>query len=279
MFELNQVGLIDDIMKDNDIKECVAVTPANLNLYYVDSESSPLDKNGQKNFLSVLMKINYVVMTRPDLVPTVSFLCTRSGKANKDDLWKLQRLLRYMNLTRSRSLFISPASLDVLNVYCDASYAVHEDFRSQTGYILSFGSMHDLKSSDHGSFVACSSKKQRPVAKSSSEAELYSMNSAVDLALWLKQLLAELKIHLKEIQVFEDNKSTIAMIESGTMTKRSTHIGVRFFFIHDLITTGVLKVSYLPTDEQIADFFTKSLIGKKFRKFVHLLGIDNSSLK
>jgi len=182
-----------------------------------------------------------------------------------------------MNHTKSKSLFICPTSLDVLNVYCDASYAVHDDYRSHTGFVISLGDMHGSKKSG-GSFVTWSSKKQRPAAKSSSEAELYAINTAVDLSLWMKQLFMELKVPLKEIKVFEDNKSTIAMLESNTVTKRSAHIGVRFFFINDLIKNGIIEVLYLPTDDQIGDFFTKSLIGKKFYKFVDSLGIRNSTL-
>ena len=41
----------------------------------------------------------------------------------------------------------------------------------------------------------------------------------------------------------------------------------RYFFTKDRVGSGELLIMYCPTDEMIADFFTKPLQGKKFFKF------------
>ena len=49
--------------------------------------------------------------------------------------------------------------------------------------------------------------------------------------------------------------------------KRTKHINIRYFFITDRINKRELNVEYCPTDEMVADFFTKPLQGQKFTKF------------
>ena len=61
--------------------------------------------------------------------------------------------------------------------------------------------------------------------------------------------------------------STIRMAENGSSASRRTrHINVRYFFIKERIDSGEIRVSYLPTEEMIADLLTKPIQGKLFAK-------------
>ena len=42
------------------------------------------------------------------------------------------------------------------------------------------------------------------------------------------------------------------------------HVARRHFFVRDMVETLELEVPYVRTDDNIADFFTKPLKGKKF---------------
>ena len=56
--------------------------------------------------------------------------------------------------------------------------------------------------------------------------------------------------------------------------KGSKHIHVRYYFITDRIKNKEFKIMYCPTEEMIADFFTKPLQGAQFYKFRNaILGI------
>ena len=44
-------------------------------------------------------------------------------------------------------------------------------------------------------------------------------------------------------------------------------MNIRYFFITDQIQVGDIWVEYCPTDDMIADFFTKLLQGSKFIQF------------
>ena len=49
--------------------------------------------------------------------------------------------------------------------------------------------------------------------------------------------------------------------------KRLRHIDIRFFFIKDRIKKGDIHLLYCPTEDILADFFTKPLQGKVFTRF------------
>ena len=53
----------------------------------------------------------------------------------------------------------------------------------------------------------------------------------------------------------------------ASSSKQTRQINIRHFFITDRIQAGDLRVAYCPTDEMVADFFTKPLQGSKFTRF------------
>jgi hypothetical protein len=50
-------------------------------------------------------------------------------------------------------------------------------------------------------------------------------------------------------------------------SRRTRHINIRYFFVTDRIQSKELTVEYCPTEEMLADFFTKPLQGSSFRRF------------
>ena len=63
----------------------------------------------------------------------------------------------------------------------------------------------------------------------------------------------------------QDNQSTIALINKGRSSAESTrHINIRFFFVHDKVINGEIKLTYLETENMLTDIFTKPLTGKQF---------------
>ena len=60
---------------------------------------------------------------------------------------------------------------------------------------------------------------------------------------------------------------------------RSKHIEIKYYYIIDMVQRKVVHVQYLPTHEQIAYIFTKSLARMKFEYFCERLGlVENASL-
>lgn len=51
------------------------------------------------------------------------------------------------------------------------------------------------------------------------------------------------------------------------MNKRTRHIAVKFRFIHKLVKDKIVLINYCPSNEQLADIFTKPLNSVKFEMF------------
>ena len=86
---------------------------------------------------------------------------------------------------------------------------------------------------------------------------------------WTRNFLMEQGFNLKGNVVYQDNQSAILLEKNGTASssKRTIHINICFFFVRDRIKAGELTIEYCPTEDMVADFFTKPLQGQKFLKF------------
>jgi hypothetical protein len=67
----------------------------------------------------------------------------------------------------------------------------------------------------------------------------------------------------------QDNQSAMKMEKNGrnSCTGNSRHIHIRHFFIKDQVDAKHLEIVYCPTEEMLADYFTKPLQGRLFHKF------------
>lgn len=86
------------------------------------------------------------------------------------------------------------------------------------------------------------------------------MSEALKELLWLRSLLKSLGLEQEEeTELKVDNQATIALSKNPEFHKRSKHIGVRFHRIRQEQEAGNVIVTYIPTDEQVADLLTKEL--------------------
>ena len=114
-------------------------TPAADNLFKVDG-SKPLEKNQAELFHTTVAKALFLCKrARPDVQPTVAFLCTRVRQPNCGDWKKLLRLMKYLSGTKDMGLRLRADKTNNLKWYADAAFAVHPDFKSHTGATLSMG--------------------------------------------------------------------------------------------------------------------------------------------
>ena len=99
------------------------------------------------------------------------------------------------------------------------------------------------------------------------------MNAAVVAAkdaMHLSQMLFDLGITAKKqpLQIGEDNAACIAQAKSGIRhVKNAKHYQVKLRFLQQLVVDKDIDFVYCPTEQQLADFFTKPLVDGKFRYF------------
>jgi KUP system potassium uptake protein len=166
--------------------------------------------------------------------------------------------LEYIHGSLDEFRVIGADDLERMMTWVDASYAVHRDMKSHTGGVVSFGT---------GALMSKSSK-QKLNTKSSTEAELVGASDYLPHAIWAKKFLEGQGYKLKENLFYQDNQSAIRFQKNGRRScgPNSRHIDIRYFFIKDRLEIEDIEVQYCPTEQMLADFFTKPLQGKLFRQ-------------
>ncbi len=99
------------------------------------------------------------------------------------------------------------------------------------------------------------------------EAEYYSLAEAARELLWIKNFLYEIDQNQVKVQrIWQDNTTTIKLATSDDVSERSKHIECKFHFVKKLSAKGIIDVQHMPTDQMVADIFTKSLLEAVFKK-------------
>jgi len=247
-----------------------AVTPAASHLFKVNDNPELLEKDKAETFHRMVMQIQCLSQrARPDTRTAVSFLCKRTNNPDMDDWKKLTRVMRHLQHTLDLKLRLSSDGSGLVRWWVDASFAVHIDMRGHTGGTMSLGK---------GS-VCSTSSAQKLVTRSSTECELVGAHDVLPQAIWTTRFLEGQGQRVDSV-MFQDNMSTMHLEKNGraSSSKRTRHIALRHFFIKDCVDHGEIVIEHCPTEEMLADCFTKPLQGQLFCRLRDLImNIDPSS--
>ncbi len=161
-------NVIDGIIGDTHRS---ASTPAGENLFQVQDEDGQvkLDEKRTRCFHSTVVQLLSVTMRcRRDIQTAVAFLTTQVKGLDEDDWAKLRQVLKYLCGIVYLSLTLDASQLSLAHWWVNVSFAVHLDYRSHTGAVLSVGK---------GGLTSIS-KKQKLNTKSSTEAEVVGVDDA-----------------------------------------------------------------------------------------------------
>ncbi|GKB85645.1 hypothetical protein Tco_0957917 [Tanacetum coccineum] len=127
--------------------------------------------------------------------------------------------------------------------------------------------------------VSWSSKKQKCIAISSTEAEYIALSGCCAQILWMHSQLTDYGFQFNKIPQYCDNKSVIALCSNDVQHSRAKHIDVRYHFIKDQVKNGIVELYFVRTEYQLADIFTKPLPRERFNFLIKKLGMKNMSLE
>jgi hypothetical protein len=255
-------GYIIDLLQFCSNIEGTAETPATKDLFVVREAAEKLGRDDIENFHTLTAKLLYLSKrVRPDILTAIAFLARRVQSPDVDDQKKLFRVVRYIRGSQELGLRLKADSISIL-AYVDASYGVHSDMRSHTGAVIGLGKGP----------IYCKSSVQKLNSTSSTEAELIALSDSTTQVLWTRNFLLELGYDVGPATIYQDNQSTIKLVENGKSNSgRTRHIAIRYFFVANRIQTGEIKVEYMCTGNMIADILTKPLQGSLFRRLRALL--------
>ena len=102
------------------------------------------------------------------------------------------------------------------------------------------------------------------MARSSAEVEYRAMALAICELIWLRQLLQELRFGKYE-QIKLVNQAALHIASNPVFHEKTKHIEVDCHFIREKIASGCVAISFVNSNDQLADIFTKSLRGPRIK--------------
>ena len=82
--------------------------------------------------------------------------------------------------------------------------------------------------------------------------------------LWIKQQLEDYGVSKTKIPIKCDNTSVINLLKNLIQHSRTKHIEIRHHFLRDHVQNEDILLEFIPTEDQLADIFTKPLDLDKF---------------
>ncbi|MCO5612229.1 hypothetical protein L7F22_066492 [Adiantum nelumboides] len=124
------------------------------------------------------------------------------------------------------------------------------------------------------SCISWLSKKQPTVATSSCEAEYRAVFTVTVECVWLGRLMADLGVGQDTTNtIYTDSQSALAVVRSPIFHARIKHIEVHYHYVKERLSAGEVSLAYVPTQDNLADLFTKALSREKLEDFRKALGL------
>ncbi|KAJ0456360.1 putative RNA-directed DNA polymerase [Helianthus annuus] len=75
--------------------------------------------------------------------------------------------------------------------------------------------------------------------------------------------------------IFVDNEATINITKNPVQHSKTKHIEIRHHFTRDCYEKKLIRIDYIHTDDQRADFYTKPIDKTRFNYLLKLNGLKN----
>ena len=111
------------------------------------------------------------------------------------------------------------------------------------------------------------------MARSSAKAKYRAMALTICELIWLRHLLQELRFGKDEqMKLICDNQAALHIASNPVFHEMTKHIKVDCHFIREKITSGCMTTSFVNSNDQLANIFTKSLRGPRIKYICNKLG-------
>ena len=227
-----------------------SVLDASLSTPDITPDKKQLELN--KRYSSLVGSLLYAAtQTRPDVAYAVGMLSRVLSKPNESLIKHAERVLLY--LWRHKNIGLRYETTPTTpEGFSDASWEVRH---STSGWLVRW----------QQAVISFASKKQNSVATSSAEAELVALSDAAKDCIYFQKFSDELCPPApRPMTLACDNQAARDLAYNPEHHDRTKHIARRHFYVRETVENHDLRVPFVRSHENLADFFTKHLPNKTF---------------
>ena len=208
-----------------------------------------------KEFQSIIGCLMYsCTSVRPDIAFVVHRLCTCLTRPTPALVSEAKRVVSYLAMHSTIGITYDSVRTE-LSAYSDASW---EDRRSTSGWVV----LANLAALSWGS------RGQKCISLSSCESEIVALSEAAKDVVYHRKFdkgLNNITESVPPTDLYCDNTGARDLSYNPVHHDKTKHIARRHFFVRDMVEAFELRVPFVRTEDNIADFFTKPM--KSFRQF------------
>ena len=249
----------------SEAKPVATPVDSSVKLTKAEEDSETIDQGLYQSAVGCLLYLS--TWKRPDIAFAVSNVAKFCSNPSKEHWTAVKWILRYLVGTVDYGLcYKSGSQSDECVGYSDSDWAGDiNDRKSTSGYLFQL----------NGTAISWRSKKQSCVALSTAEAEYMALASAAQEAIWIQQVLSDMTSEpTKPVHINEDNQSAISMTKNPQYHGRAKHISIKYHFVREQVENAVVILKYCPSENMLADMFTKGLNRDRFCKLREMIGVQ-----
>jgi len=217
-------------------------------------------------FHNIIGTLQYITFTLSDLSFSINKLSQFMHQPTQIHFQQLKRVMQYLKFTTNYGLKLKKPAHMKLHAFSAADWGGNlDDHTSTSAFIIYFG----------GNSVSWLSKRQRIVARSSTEAEYRSVENAATEIMWLTNLLGELHVKIPSPHLFCDNIRATYLCSNPIFHSRMKHIALDYHYVRQLVQLGQFRVFHISTKDQTADTIRKPLSRPRFTYLRDKIGLTN----
>jgi len=266
--EMKETGTVIDmtfyvkqLLEDVDVP--VRASPGTKLTFMIAENAKALTEVDRKVFHTQVAKLLFLSKrARPDILTVVSFLCTRVQTATTEDQAKLNRVLGYLKGTQDRVLLLRSQEKSEVRAYVDAAYALHNDSKSHSGVALYVGK----------TLVYVSSKKQKCMSKSPTEAELIALTDNLGMVELFQEFVEFLTMSKqKPATIYQDCSAVVTLVTKGGGITRTKHLRARMNLGKEAVEEKRAFIVHVSAEEMKADGFSKPYDPAEHKPFAEMI--------
>ena len=254
------------VLQEYEMDQCTPVATPMDGYESIQPGQPDEERTDQRAYQRRIGSLMYLMTgTRPDLAFAIGKLSQFCHDPTVRHANAVNRVLKYVAGTTDYGILFQRDDSTV--AYSDAAYGDDKTDRKSTyGHVVLRG----------GGACIWTSKKQRGVATSTTEAEYVGLTEAAKTVVWLTRWLDELAFRRTDdapIQLLGDNKASLALVKNPEYHQRTKHIDIQYHYVRQVYEDGLIGLDFTPTASQAADILTKPLTSQAFDRGRRLLGL------